>query len=155
MMLRQTILKCARACLIAPVLLPAARADVLDLPVPAATIYPNDIITNLSLTERRFHATPKSVAGFATARSELIGKQARRTLQAGRPVPLTALGVARAVKRGSAVSALYGDDGLSITVLLTALQDGAEGDAIDARNPETGAIVRTRVKGDGTLMVLE
>jgi flagella basal body P-ring formation protein FlgA len=133
----------------------SAGADVRALPVPAATIYPNDIITNAFVTERRFRVTERSVAGFATRRSELVGMQARRRLLAGKPVPLAALGMAQIVKRGAIVSAHYDGEGLSILTTLIALQDGAEGDLIDARNSESGVVVRAMVRGDGSLTVTE
>ncbi len=129
----------------------AAVADVRELPVPASTIYPNTIITGELVTGRRFKVTAASVAGFATAPSELIGKQTRRRLIAGKPIPLSSLSPPFAVRRGAVIAALYEEDGFSISTMLVALQDGAVGDIIPARNTASGAIVQAMVKPDGTL----
>jgi flagella basal body P-ring formation protein FlgA len=132
---------------------PAALAEIRELPVPTATIYPNDIITSAEITARKFQTTARSMVGIATSRSEIVGRQARRRLAAGKPIPLSAVSVPLAVKRGALVTASYSDAGLLISTSLIALQDGVEGDIIDARNTASGAVVRARVKSDGTLAV--
>ena len=132
---------------------PAEAADIRDLPVPAVTIYPNDIITTGSITQRRFRVTSTSIIGFATDSASIIGTQARRRLVAGRPIPLAAFGVPIAVRRGANVLANYMEEGFSITAALTALQDGMAGDVIEARNNGTGVVVRATVQVDGTLRV--
>lgn len=132
---------------------PQAFADVRELPVPTVTIYPNDIITGSLLTERRFRVTSTSVTGFVTDRAGLIGKQARRRLAAGKPIPLAALGTPVAVRRGATVSAAYSEPGFSISASLVAMQDGTAGDVIAAKNAATGAMVRAMVQSDGTLLV--
>ena len=130
-----------------------AAAEIRDLPVPAATILPNTVITNTQIKARSFKVTSTSVAGFATDASEIVGKQARRRLFAGRPVPLSSLALPFAVRRGAVVAAVFQEDGFSISASLVALQDGAEGDVIEARNATSGTIVLAKVKPDGTLEV--
>ena len=132
---------------------PPAAGDIRDLPVPAITIYPNDIITSGSIIQRRFRVTSTSIIGFATDSASIIGTQARRRLVAGRPIPLAAFGVPIAVRRGANVLANYMEEGFSITAALTALQDGMAGDVIEARNNGTGVVVRATVQVDGTLRV--
>ena len=132
---------------------PPAAADIRDLPVPAVTIYPNDIITTGSITQRRFRVTSTSIIGFATDSASIIGTQARRRLVAGRPIPLAAFGVPIAIRRGDNVSANYMEEGFSITASLMAMQDGMAGDVIEARNNGTGVLVRATVQADGTLRV--
>ena len=133
--------------------IPPAMADIRELPVPTITIYPNDIITIGSVTQRRFRVTSTSLVGFATDRSSIIGRQARRRLVAGKPIPLSAFGAAIAVRRGASVSAAYLEDGFSISASLVALQDGVAGDEIEARNGGTGVVVRATVQADGSLRV--
>lgn len=130
-----------------------AAAEVRNLPVPAATISPNDVITGGQITGRRFKVTATSVNGFATERSELIGKQARRRLPAGKPIPLSALAEPVAVRRGAAVTATYQEQGLSISTALVALRDGTAGETIDARNVAAGSTIRATVQADGSLAV--
>ena len=131
----------------------SATAEIRGLPVPTKTIPLNAIITGEQVTDRRFKVTATSINGFATERSELIGKQARRRLLAGKPVPLAALAEPVAVRRGAAVTATYQEDGFSISTSLIALQDGAAGETIEARNVATGSTVRATVRTDGTLAV--
>ncbi len=130
-----------------------AAAEIRDLPVPAVTIYPNDIISGTLLVERRFRVTSTSLVGFATSRAGIVGKQTRRRLSAGKPIPLSALGTPLAVRRGATVSASYFEQGFSISTLLVALQDGSVGDVIDARNTSSGTLVRALVQSDGSVVV--
>ena len=128
-----------------------ATAEIRSLPVPAATILASDMITAGMVTDRQFRVTATSTAGFATNREQLMGRQARRRLVAGKPIPLNALQMPTAVKRGAGVPAVYADGGISISTSLVALQDGAAGDVITARNPQTGVVVRASVNADGSL----
>ena len=130
-----------------------AAAEIRALPVPAATIYPDEVINGAMLSERRFRVTTASVRGFATSGSAVLGKQARRRLIAGEPIPLAALADRVAVRRGMSIAAAYQEDGFTISTFLIALQDGSSGDVINARNAASGAIVRALVRSDGTLLV--
>jgi flagella basal body P-ring formation protein FlgA len=89
--------------------------------------------------------------GFATATSEIVGKQARRRLVAGKPIPLSSLLPPFAVRRGASIAAIYEEDGFAIATTLIALQDGVVGDVIDARNAVSGTIVQGVIAADGTL----
>jgi flagellar basal body P-ring formation protein FlgA len=131
----------------------AVAAEIRDLPVPAATILPNTIITVAQIRPRSFRVTSTSVAGFATVESEILGKQARRRLIAGKPIPLASLTLPFAIRRGTIAAALYHDEGFTISISLVALADGAAGDMIEARNIETGTVVLARVRADGSLTV--
>ncbi len=93
--------------------------------------------------------------GFATSRDQLEGKQATRRLVAGKPIALNALQMPMAVQRGAGVPASYTGNGISISTILVALQDGAAGDVITARNPQTGVVVRASVTADGSLTVAD
>lgn len=140
---------------LAMLVMPHARtaAEVRNLPVPVATILPNTTITSAQIRARSFKVTATSVAGFATEESEILGKQTRRRLIAGKPIPLSSLTLPLAIRRGMVAAAVYHESGFTIAVPLVALSDGAAGDIIEARNAETGAIVLARVKPDGSLAV--
>lgn len=122
-----------------------------DLPVPAQTIYPNEIISEAKLVTRRFMTTDHSVLGYVTASAEIIGKQARRRLAAGKPILLSAFSEPVVIRRGALVTAAYNEDGFSISTTLVALQDGVAGDVIEARNGSSGIVIKAVVKPDGTL----
>ena len=131
----------------------AARAEIRDLPVPLSTIYPNVVITEELLKLRKFRTTATSLAGIATDSSQLIGKTSSQRLVAGRPIPLRALREPVTVRRGSRVAVTFVGSGVEISASMIALKDGATGDAIDVRNPETGATVLAIIQADGTLTV--
>jgi flagella basal body P-ring formation protein FlgA len=124
------------------------------LPVPVSTIPAGQIVGYADLSDRKFQTTPRSLMGIAMTAAEIAGLEARRTLQAGRPIPLSALTKPLAVRRGTKVTASYEETGFSISAQLMALEDGAAGDVITARNIDSGAIVRVTVLQDGKLAVI-
>ena len=131
----------------------ANGASIRSLPVPAATIAPGQVIGLSDLAERRFKTTPRSLAGVATARDEVVGKEARRRLIVGQPIPLSALTRSYAIRRGAKAMATFEEKGLSISTQVLALEDGTAGDMIEARNLATGVILRAEVLPGGTLAV--
>lgn len=127
----------------------AAHADSL-FPVPAMTLYPGDIIRDASLVD-----TLSSVPADAAIadRAQLIGKAARRTLLAGKPIPAGALDEPRLVTNGGAVRLLFDEPGLTIATTGQALQPGTHGEFIRVRNTESGVIVTGVVQRDGSVKV--
>lgn len=135
----------------------AAETDgtsVRALPVPRETIYPGEVVTAERLTDRQFVTTPQSLMGVATSADEVVGKETRRRLARGMPISLGGLGTHLAIRRGSSALAYYRDEGFSISTQVIALSDGAEGDVIDARTLETGAVVKVQVLAGGELTVI-
>lgn len=132
----------------------AAGTAVRSLPVPRETLFPGDVITADRLVERQFQTTAQSVRGFATDSSEILGKETRRRLVAGMPIALGGLGTPMVVRRGAAGTAVFQDDGFSISTSVVALSDGASGDVIDARSVETGAVIKVQVLPGGELAVV-
>ncbi len=110
-------------------------------------------MSRTDLMERQFKTTPRSLLGIATKPDEIAGKEARRPLQAGKPIPLSALMKPLAVRRGSKVAASYSEAGLSISTQLLALEDGSVGDHISLRNMATGAVVNAEILANGALVV--
>jgi flagella basal body P-ring formation protein FlgA len=133
--------------------IPAQAANIRSLPVPVATIYPGQAITASQLTKRRFQTTASSLNGIATDAREIIGKEVRRRLPAGKPIPVSVLQVPLAVKRGATAVASYDEAGLSISMPVTILQDGASGEVIEARNMSTGAVIKVVVTARGRVQV--
>lgn len=132
----------------------ARESSIRALPVPRETIYPGEVVTLQRLTDRQFMTTPQSLVGVATSVGEVVGKETRRRLPAGRPISLAGLGAHLAIKRGTPAVASFRDEGFSISTQVIALADGAEGDIIDARAVETGAIIKVQVLQGGELVVL-
>ena len=132
-----------------------AIADVRNIPVPRITLYPGDAITDGVLLDKRFHMPGSSVSAYATTRGQLRGRLARRLLVTGKPIAITATRGAQVVRQGKPALARYVDDGLEISASLIPLQSAEAGETVDARNAETGFVVKTEVQEDGTLRVLD
>lgn len=130
------------------------RAEgIRPLPVPAVTIPAGHVMTAADLTQRRFQTTRRSLTGIATKTKEIAGKETRRTLPAGRPIPLSALTEPIAVRRGDKAMVSYAEAGFSISASVIVLEDGSAGSMIGARNVETGQIIRAEVLPGGKLVV--
>ena len=132
------------------VALPAMAAE--RRPVAAITIYPGDVIREDMLADADF---PDAVASssFATNRSMLVGKVARRTLLPGQAIATNAIGEPRLVRIGAMVRLVYQDDGLTIQTYASALQNGAAGDIVAVRNSESGLTISGIVQADGSIHV--
>jgi flagella basal body P-ring formation protein FlgA len=129
------------------------KAAIRALPVPTSTIPAGQVVRNTDLTERRFHTTDRSLLGMAVSSAQVEGKEARRRLLAGKPIPLSALTKPILLRRGAKVTASYEDAGLSISTQLVALEDGSEGDTISLRNTSTGAVVIADILNGGSIRV--
>ena len=136
--------------LLAVTLSPAAAAE--RRPVAAVTIYPGDVIREDMLADQDF---PDALASssFASNRSMLVGKVARRTLLPGQAIATNAIGEPRLVRIGALVRVVYKDDGLVIQTYASALQNGAAGDMVSVRNSESGVTISGIVAADGSVQV--
>jgi len=130
-----------------------ALAELRSMPVPTVTIYPGDIVAANTIAEKQFSAATSGFGGFVLTREQLEGRMAKRTLLPGQPVPLAAVKLPDAVQQGVPVLAMFRAAGLTITTYLTPLRSAAAGNIVEARNPETGIVVKTMVQADGTLLV--
>ncbi len=126
---------------------------VTVLPVPASTISAGQIIQMDDLSERAFRTTRRSLAGIATTRSEIEGKEARRPLIAGRPIPSSAIMRPLVVRRGEKVTAFYEEAGFTISMQLLSMEDGSTGDVIMLRNSITGTLIKAEIRENGTIGV--
>ena len=129
---------------------PAAAAE--RRPVPAVTIYPGDVIREEQLADQDFPDAVASAA-FASNRTMLVGKVARRTLLPGKAIAANAVGEPRLITVGARVKVIYEDGGLNITAYGAALQAGVAGDFVSVRNVESGVTVSGTVSPDGSVHV--
>ena len=129
---------------------PAAAAE--RRPVPAVTIYPGDVIREEQLADADFPDAVASAA-FASNRTMLVGKVARRTLLPGKAIPANAVGEPRLITVGARVKVIYEDAGLNITAYGAALQAGVAGDFVSVRNVESGVTVSGTLAPDGSVHV--
>jgi flagella basal body P-ring formation protein FlgA len=123
------------------------------LPVPAVTLYPGDEITRATLSEKFFYFDPDRPLPVVEDPRRLLGKVARRTLVAGKPVPRHGIAEPDLVARGRPVEARFRRPGLVLSTTVVPLADGAAGEWVRARNPQTGRVVEGVVTRAGTLVV--
>lgn len=119
--------------------------------VPVGTIYPGDIVRGAMLQTDYAHAAVSE--GVVVSGAEIIGKAARRTLLAGRPIPLDAVEDPHTVINGGPVRLVYTSPGLTITAPGQALQAASVGESIRVRNSDSGIVVVGTVAADGTVRV--
>lgn len=148
----------ARAVLLAALVLPAAAANAADrsgglLPVPTLTIERGDRITADMLTEKHFYFDPARPLAVLRDPSEAVGKAARRTLHAGKPIPQSAFAPVKVIVRGRPVEARYKLGNLTISATVLAQDDGAVGDLVRARNLDSGRTITGLVTADGAIEV--
>ncbi len=131
----------------------AATPTAVILPVPAVTIYPGDPISEEMLTEKQFYVQAGRPHSFVEDAAPVIGKVARRTLVAGKPIPNNAFSEPNLLSRGVATEAQFVSGGLTISALVVPLQNGALGSVVQARNVDSGQVITGVVQADGTLLV--
>jgi flagella basal body P-ring formation protein FlgA len=129
----------------------AAAADSERLPVPAVTIYPGDVINQAMLTLGDFAPGTAGQSAVVGSSEELVGKVARRTLLPGRLIVRNSVSEPTLVQKGSIVPAVYRTGVLMITTSVLALQSGALGDVIQARNIDSGKTIVGAVLADGSI----
>lgn len=118
--------------------------------VPQGTIYPGDAIEDGML---RDEAWSGEATGLVTRRTEILGKVSRRTLLAGRAIALSSLEDPQTIRNGASVKLVYETPEMTITATGQALQSARTGDAIRARNVESGLVVSGIVTGRGVIQV--
>ncbi|UUP16810.1 flagellar basal body P-ring formation chaperone FlgA [Nitratireductor thuwali] len=121
--------------------------------IPTRVIYPGQVVTMDALDEVALRRPPRGGAEIARSMTDLDGKVARRTLLPGRLVPLSSVREAYLVETGTAVTAVYRQGALTISLMAVPLQSGAAGDMIKLRNADSGAVFSGIVMADGTVQV--
>lgn len=110
-----------------------------------------------ALTAQDLARAPVWVGDPATQTLEdpnlVIGKQVQRPLAAGAVVPLNGLRSPRLVRRGAPVTLSLARGPIAVRMAGVALQDGAVGERVQARNNASQRIVEGVVEADGTLAV--
>jgi flagellar basal body P-ring formation protein FlgA len=129
----------------------AAQAEELSIPVPAAVIYPGDEIAPSLLVDKTFSVPEPAAKNFVLNRKQIEGRAAKRMLFPGKPVPLSAIKLRDTVLQGQPTKAVVSSNGIVITTTLVPLQSAASGEVIEARNPDSGTILKALVLEDGTL----
>ena len=128
-----------------------ARAEPVAV-IPTQIIYPGDTVHAHLL--KTVEVTNKNIRrDYASSMAQVEGMVARRTLLPGRVIPVSSVREPYVVERGSTVTMVFSNNGLTITAPGTPLKPGAVGDFVQVRNLNTGVMVSGTVMADGTVRV--
>ncbi len=120
--------------------------------IPTQIIYPGDTVQAEML--KTVEVTNKRIRrDYASSPDQVAGKIARRTLLPGRVIPVSAIREPYVIERGSTVTMVFSEGGLTITAPGTPLKPASVGDFIRVRNLNTGVMVSGTVMADGTVRV--
>jgi flagellar basal body P-ring formation protein FlgA len=133
--------------------LSATQAAATDIPVPKVTINAGQKIQNTDLLLKSFFVPESAARTYAMDFTQVQGRVAKRTLPVGQPIALALLRLSDNVVQGSPTKVYLAMDGLVISTILVPLQSGTAGQIVDARNPDSGKIVKARVNADGSLQI--
>ena len=131
----------------------SAAEESVRYPVPATQIYPGDVIKDEMIMDRNFAPNIQGASAFIYDRAALVGRTARRTLNAGHLIPINGLEDQKVVTRGAVVKVLVEDDGLVIVSYATSLQSASPGMMVQLRNLDTGVTIRGIVQQDGSVRI--
>jgi flagella basal body P-ring formation protein FlgA len=140
---------------------PGLRFDIwarVDVRVTAYQVVPMQPIPAGALIEPGMvrleqAATYPGTTLFAARIEDVMGRQARRLLRPGLPIPASALDKHPDIRKGDTLQLKVNAGSATIGLDATALSPAATGDAISVRVNETGRTVRARITGPGQAVV--
>jgi flagellar basal body P-ring formation protein FlgA len=144
---------CSLASLILLFFANPTRAEVVSLLVPVRMISPKEELGKDDFAWKQFEVNDVAKRNYLASFDQLDNKAAEKSLAAGRPVPIRALGPKLDIRKGETLPARFVADGIEIQGLMTAEIDGFIGDTIRVRNPETGTKLTAKVTPNRTLEV--
>jgi len=128
-----------------------AQAETFRAPVLLQPIRAGDVILDDQLALREVSASNRGL--YLTDAGQIAGMQARRALSAGQPLRLVDIKVPDLVRKGQAVTLVYAQDGLQISTLGRAMQDGAAGDMVRVENPHSRQQLFGAVSAEGLVLI--
>lgn len=134
--------------LISLVMLLTAQSALADMLVPVRTIRAKELITHADLTVKKGEA-----AGAVSNLRDVVGKEARVSLYAGRPIQSGDIGPPAIVDRNQIVFVRFSRGGLNISTEARALNRAAVGEIVRVMNINSRATLSGIVAEDGTIRV--
>ncbi len=127
--------------------------ELVELPVLTRRLGKGEIIraADLNVVEMR---AGQSQQNTARDESDLIGLEAKRALQANRPIRLSDVQTPVLVKKGALVTMLVRTPAMSLSAVGQALEDGAKGEVIRILNPKSRKTVQGTVVGKGQVQMI-
>ena len=146
---------CRTALMLLLVLAPqAAISQQRHAVVPTGTIFPGEMITRERVTEVPV-TNPNLAPGYADSMKIVVGKVSKRTLVAGRTIPVGDLRDPFTIQRGATIRITYSVGGMNLSAAGTANEDAMAGEVVRVRNRDTGVTVSGTAMEDGTVEVFE
>lgn len=118
--------------------------------VPQNMIYPGETISS-DMVKLVDVINPNLKPGYAKVIAQVDGLVTTKTLLPGRTIPVSALRQAYLVERGETVKLVYSANGIILTAQAIALQNGALGEMVRARNVDSGLTILATIMADGNL----
>ncbi len=119
-------------------------ARLVEIPVPGHAIKRGQIIGTSDIRWRRFDAASLPVSPVRKAK-DIIGKAARKHLQAGRPLQPHDIGPPNLVTRNKPVTIIYRQPGMTLSTRGKALANGSKGQSIAVLNVRSRRIIEAMV----------
>lgn len=123
-----------------------------SVPVLKQAVQKGETLTADVLTEATF-PTSQVFASTLTNRDDLIGQQALRPLEAGKPINKLHVRVAPLISRNQIVTLVYQRGGVQLSGSAQALEDGQLGQSIRIVNPSTRSTLTGTVRAGGQVEV--
>ena len=130
----------------------APTASQVRIVVPAHDIPRGGLIADTDLTYRDIGASPIPI-GIAFTMDQLDGMQTRRFLRAAEPVRLDDVRQPILVTKGSNVTMIFTDPGITLIATGKAMTEGGIGDTITVLNPVSYRQIPAVVTGSGQVRV--
>ncbi|GAB1258137.1 hypothetical protein NBRC116494_26390 [Aurantivibrio plasticivorans] len=93
--------------------------------------------------------TSRLTPGFAIDSDSLVGKEASRNIQRGKPIRYSYIEEPIAIKRGDLIILEAAGSGISVATEAIAMQSGSMGDRIQVKNQSSKQIVSGQIVGTG------
>ena len=128
----------------------AAVLSTVKVPGLVRSIEAGEIVTgkDLALVE-----APLYEAHLAPVPADLIGKEAKHHLEAGKPIHNYDVGPPQLVKKGQKVFLVVRKGPMVISAVGKALTAGGAGDTVRVQNAESFALLEGEVTGAGTVQI--
>lgn len=130
-----------------------SAVETLRLPVLSREIRRGENITRGDIVFAEF-PRHRIKGNIVQERIAIVGKAAKRTLGAGRPLTDQDIEEPRLVRRNELVTMVFKTPGMLLTARGRALSDGSAGQLIQVMNTQSNRIIEGNVRPDGTIAVM-
>lgn len=128
-----------------------ARADDVRIPVLNRSVAVGEIIADRDID---WTAGDDRDRGIATRPDQVVGRQARRPINAGIAISLSSLRTPVLVERGGLIALTATLPGIALSTTAKALEQGSLGDTVRVMNISSNRVVQAVVTGPGAAAVL-